>query len=288
MNTNEILAYNQIDSDEDLGFAIKRMETIHQQQNSATEAPHRHHYYTLIWVKEGQGIHTIDFKDYSLDTNTIFFVNPGQVHQLQVEGMPKGEVILFTDEFLATHGISTDFINNLRIFRDCDENPPLYIDEGKAKRLATFCQSMHDLSSQQFDYRNEAIGAYLKLFLIECHRTCTIEPTATTPNAKQYINKQFKELVEQHYKTWHKVKEYAQHIGITSGHLNDTIKNLLGVSAKTYIQHRIALEAKRMAIFTDTTAKSIGYELGFSEPSHFQKFFKKEVGMPFSTFKKQY
>ena len=65
---------------------------------------------------------------------------------------------------------------------------------------------------------------------------------------------------------------------ISPDHLNRTIKSLIGKTAKEYIQSRIIIAAKRLIFFTDKSAKEIGYELGFSEASHFSAFFKKETG----------
>ncbi len=40
----------------------------------------------------------------------------------------------------------------------------------------------------------------------------------------------------------------------------------------------MALEAKRLMRFTDKQNQEIAHELGFNEPAHFSKFFKKMTG----------
>ncbi|MCG8579107.1 MAG: helix-turn-helix domain-containing protein, partial [Bacteroidales bacterium] len=38
------------------------------------------------------------------------------------------------------------------------------------------------------------------------------------------------------------------------------------------------LEAKRLLFYTDKTIKEITFELGFEEPAHFSRLFKKVTG----------
>ena len=45
------------------------------------------------------------------------------------------------------------------------------------------------------------------------------------------------------------------------------------------IQDRIILEAKRLLIYTDKSAKQITYDLGFEDSAYFSNFFKKHVSI---------
>lgn len=51
------------------------------------------------------------------------------------------------------------------------------------------------------------------------------------------------------------------------------------------IDGRIVLEAKRLLRYTPMRIKEIATELGFDDPSYFNKFFKKRVGMTPTDFK---
>ena len=84
---------------------------------------------------------------------------------------------------------------------------------------------------------------------------------------------------------WHQVKDYAELLCVTPNYLNEVIKLSINSSAKDFIQDRIILEAKRMAIFTGKSGKEIGFELGFEDPSHFSKFFKTNAGLSLQDFK---
>jgi YesN/AraC family two-component response regulator len=47
------------------------------------------------------------------------------------------------------------------------------------------------------------------------------------------------------------------------------------------------MEAKRMLLYTDKTAKEIGYELGYNDPAQFSKLFKKQTGLTATQFLKK-
>lgn len=52
------------------------------------------------------------------------------------------------------------------------------------------------------------------------------------------------------------------------------------------IQDRLVLEAKRLFYYTDKSAKEIAQELGFDDAAHFSRFFKNQLQVSPSEFKK--
>jgi AraC family transcriptional regulator, transcriptional activator of pobA len=268
-------------------FVIKTMEEIDRLLGGIADNPHRHNYYTVIWSLTATGKHIVDFKEYPIRPNHIFFVSPGQVHQIITDSKPTGYVILFTAEFLETHSIRKDFISNLKLFKNSNETPPLPLTDKIADALMPFVDKMLTAFYSKSDMSFDVIGAYLKLFLIECNGQCSLFPdshTQTIEVGKTLVNN-FKALVEKNYSRWHQVKYYADTLNVTPNYLNEVIKSTIKISAKDYIQDRLILEAKRMAVFTARSSKEIGFELGFEDPSHFSKFFKTNTGQPLQEFK---
>lgn len=274
-------------NDAPVPFAMKTMEEIDLALGGIADNPHRHNYYTVIWSFTATGKHIIDFKEYEILPNHLFFVSPEQVHQIITNPHPTGYVILFTPEFLEQNSIRPDFISNLKLFQKSDETPPLPIDSLMEGALRLFAEKMNSEFHSANEMRYETIGAYLKLFLIECNGHCSLSPQTKTPliEVGKSIVKNFKERVEIHYKTVHQVKEYAEMLHVSPNYLNEIIKSSVHISAKEYIQNRIALEAKRMIVFTDKSSKEIGYDLGFDDPSHFSKFVKSKLGQSLQDFR---
>jgi AraC family transcriptional regulator, transcriptional activator of pobA len=268
-------------------FVIQTIESLNGEMDADPEEPHRHNYFTVIWPFTGSGKHMIDFREHAIQPHHIFFVSPEQVHRISIETPVTGFLIRFTCEFLETYSIRQEFINNLRLFRSCDDSPPLPVSDSMKPHLLMFCKNMLEAFQSSGDMRFETVGAYLKLFLIECNTSCTIRPVGNPQNLEvgRTLIRRFKDMVDQHFSEWHQVKDYASGLNVTPGYLNEVIKTSIGQSAKEYIQNRLVLEARRLSLFTSQSFKEIGFGLGFSDPSHFSKFFKSSTGSSLQEFK---
>lgn len=103
------------------------MENIYTQAKGKTDVPHRHDYFTVLWSrKPANGRHIIDFREYELGTDSVFFVSPGQVHQVITPEEPQGWVITFSKSFLQHHHVSEEFIERINLFNSFEERPPLF------------------------------------------------------------------------------------------------------------------------------------------------------------------
>lgn len=282
----QIKKYGKINPGHNLNFRISKTEDIYEKTGGKADAPHRHDYYTVILTKSAKGKHVIDFHEFNLLPNQVYFVGPGQVHQVIEEEKPEGYALLFSPEFLVENNIPESFITNLNLFNDTGFAPPLEIDKNVCNILTNYCVQIESYVNSNMKLKEQAVGSLLQLFLIQCNNTCTIEfDTQTTQTGNQLL-KDFKSLLDNNYKKEHKASFYASKLFITPDHLNRTIKSLTGKTSKEFIQSRIVLAAKRMILFTELTIKEIGYELGFSDPGNFSAFFKNCTGYPISEFKK--
>ncbi|MBO9728663.1 MAG: helix-turn-helix domain-containing protein [Chitinophaga sp.] len=90
--------------------------------------------------------------------------------------------------------------------------------------------------------------------------------------------KQYMQLVNDNYIEKRTVNEYAAMLSITPKYLSEYIKNTTGQNALFFIHQRIITEAKSLILYTSLDISEICYQLNFSDPANFNKFFKKNVG----------
>jgi len=109
---------------------------------------------------------------------------------------------------------------------------------------------------------------------------------------KQDLNQkrvfQFLELMETSFLTKTTTEYYAGQLKISSKRLNQILKEKLNRTAKQIIQQRQITEAKRGLIREEISTKELAFLLGFDSLSSFSRFFKKNVGVSPSVFKKQH
>ncbi|MDD2475053.1 MAG: helix-turn-helix transcriptional regulator [Dysgonamonadaceae bacterium] len=283
-----VKTYQKVYSEEgNVSFGIFRMEDIYIEQHGKADDPHRHNYYTVLIVKQAKGIHKIDFNTYKFSNNQIYFVAPGQVHQVATTEKPIGLAMTFSNHFLVENSIPISFIDSLNLFQNYGQSPPLLPNKKQFETIEHFANQIFKLNYNDDNMRCQSIGAFLKLLLIECNNICCINPIEMDVDTTgDNLIRAFKKAVEKNYQKEHSTAYYANELYITPDHLNRTFKAKTGTTAKDYIQSRIITEAKRLLYFTDLASKEIAYELGFNEPANFSAFFKKHTQLSPSNFKK--
>ncbi len=98
-----------------------------------------------------------------------------------------------------------------------------------------------------------------------------LEPTGATVDA-------LRKLVEEHFQKERQLAFYADKLAMTVDRLNDHVRRATGVTAGHLIRQRVLTEAKRQLVFTSLPIHEIAYDLAFSDPSHFARFFRKQTG----------
>lgn len=285
----KVKTYHKINAtNEYSNFSISRMEDIYTIRGGKVDEPHRHDFFTVLVIEQAQGIHKVDFNTYPLESQQVFFVSPGQVHQVIEKVASTGFVMTFSSQFLIENSVHISFIESLNLFHDYGESPPLKPTSTQFAKLKSYTAEIFQLFNSEAKMKNLSIGSFLKLFLIDCNIICSCDPTQVNEDiSENRIIRAFKKEVERSFKIEHSTTHYAKQLNLSADHLNRIIKTTIGKTSKEYIQSRIMIEAKRLLFFSKLSAKEIGFELGFSEPANFSAFFKKHAKCSPSNFKKK-
>ncbi len=273
--------------DQSLFFGISRMEDVYDNHQGRPDTPHRHDYYTVMLIKQGRGRHLLDFVEYELRGLQAYFIAPGQVHQVVEAERPLGYAIVFSNQFLLENNIPLRFIEDLNLFNDYLDQPPLQLSQEEYEKLAGYSEEMITLFRRPLKFNSQALGAYLKLFFIHCNNLCSLNfDDLEKKQGASALLKKFKEMLDLQHASWHTATEYAEALNVSADHLNRVVKSMVGRTVKEMIQSRIVMAAKRLLYFSDLSAKEIGYSLGFSEPANFSSFFKNCTGTSPTSFRK--
>lgn len=268
-------------------FDLKGLEVIYQNSNGENDIPHRHDYYTIIFIEKGEGIHFVDFTEYKIEDQSIYFILPGQIHRVAFTSIPKGYIITFTEEFLIANSIPEKLINEIYLFNDYGLSPPLNIADMDLIIYQNLVAQMNYFAKSLQIYTQEAVGSLVKVFLIQCNNDCNWRKSNNPQliETSNHILRKFKQLLNKNYTTVHLVSNYAFELDVTSDYLNKIVKNTTGKSVKDHIQNKLIIEAKRSLLFSNISNKELAYALGFEESAHFNNFFKKMTGKTPSEFR---
>lgn len=250
--------------------------------------PHRHDFYTIYWIKKGKLLHTIDTITYEVKKNTLFFVAPGQVHNLQATEKIDGFMIAFRDAFMCLKDQTQVSGINSGLFFNSQFSSVIHLNDEQEKDIdAVVRLMMKELTLQEPEY-DMALHGLLRYFLVLASRIKG-ENVGISPEQHAVHNSsvflKFKNLIEEKYQELKTVSDYAGLLHIKPVLLNEISKQLSGITAGEHIRNRVILEAQRYLYNTDLTAKEIAYKLGFDDPHYFSRFFKKYTSQSPSEFK---
>ncbi|NJN34736.1 MAG: helix-turn-helix domain-containing protein [Saprospiraceae bacterium] len=133
--------------------------------------------------------------------------------------------------------------------------------------------------------QGEMLRVMLKRLIIKLTRLAKKQHAQNTSQPALDIIRQYNLLVENNYKKLHQVRDYADMLHKSP----KTLANLFALNGQPsplqIILDRLALEARRLLIYTPKTLSEITFELGFEELAHFSRFFKNAVGQSPSEFR---
>ncbi|MHA6697921.1 AraC family transcriptional regulator [Chryseobacterium sp. A301] len=258
------------------GFNIYEFETFLKDAEHLSKS-HRHNFYTFIFTLKGHGSHVIDFEEYELNAGRLFFINYDQIHSWNIQGDLKGYVILFSRSFY-----NLIYTGNESIKSDSAlDNLPSYIDvapEEMGSWTVLFESIYYEFLKGQ-EFSNEIICLFLKACVLKIQQSPEQSNYRNNKtDHKSALVQEFVLLVGQHFRELKLTKDYAKLLSITPNYLNAVVKEVLGKAAGTLIKNRTVLEAKRLLAHSNLSVRQVSLELGFSDNSHFGKYFRNEVG----------
>lgn len=244
--------------------------------------PHIHKFYEVVWFCDGGGTHSVDFVDYPVEENSIFFIAPGQVHHFD-STLHKGYTLLFASDFLNTEHSEHDTSLRYNVFSAYNEKPFIVLNTPYSiSAFNNFFKKVEmELARKNAFGHEEFLQCLLRIGLLFLERgAIEVHSERRNPaSTSQKIFMQFRLMIEQYYTEMHSVKDYAAKMNISTQYLNRSVSECTAHSPLQLITNRIILEAKRQLRYSDLQIKQIAFNLGYEDPSYFVKQFKRETGM---------
>src|SRR5499427_4388639 len=271
------------DPPDDQAFDFIHIETISSRSSvhDWTIRAHRHrNLFQILLVERGGG-------DMSLEATTARFTAPAAIllpatvaHGFRfIPRETEGWVVSFTED--VTHGLGGRHGEALARLRALAAEPVVPLAEEELARLSALCRDLYEERFLAREGFRLAMRGYLALIAIAVARLAASQERSgavTLRPADPTVGK-LRQLVETHFRTQRLLTFYAEAMAMTPDRLNDHVKRATGVTAGHLIRQRVLTEAKRQLVFTNQAIHEIAYDLAFSDPSHFTRFFRKQTGM---------
>lgn len=263
------------------GFRIESMPDFLLEDTFDDCSPHTHNFYEILWFKEGKGKHMVDFVEYDVKPNTLFFLSPGQIHHFDHNEGYCGITIKMCTDFMKDESATDSLFVKYNVFHTFDTVPYYRLDEATAEVLSRTVEAMKVEAQNNGEFGNaEYLKALLRIFLIKVLRRGMQDGELPLSNMKpsHLLFIRFRRMVEQEYMRMHTVQEYAYRLNVAQRTLNKCVNECSHTSPLAFINERIMLEAKRLIRYSNLMIKEIAFRLGYDDPSYFVKQFKKRTG----------
>ncbi|MDO1501617.1 AraC family transcriptional regulator [Winogradskyella maritima] len=265
-----------------MDFTIHRMEKVHP--NPVTSPIFRANYFSFLVVKSGKSYYTIDSHKFDVSASTLYFTNPGHLKSFGIEEVVNGYIITTSEQFLKEN-VNNDVFSEFH-FLLSETVPPTQLTDVQLERLLNFCEQLETAYSNTSALRDKILSSLFVVFLLNIKEILMAnEQFVIALDRDSEIVQQFKKDLEVVVRSDKinqsdlKVSAFAKAQSLNAAYFSTVIKTKTGQTASYWVQQKLVDESKALLKNSTRTIKSIAYKLGYSEPTHFTKFFKNATQM---------
>lgn len=251
---------------------IGRIETLKNYVLDSTL--HQLSFYEIIFIQEGSGNFILDENKISIRPRTIIFTSPGQIRCWNIEKKVKGYTLFFEKDFLHLFFSDELFLYRFQYFHQYTYPSEIKIDRASFGKCLQLLQEIEQEFQELQNDSNHLIRSLLYQLLVILNRYYA---DVYSVQRDTYVHSdfyRFRSLLEKRFLEDQTVEAYTQMLNISPGFLNKICKKYSGLSALQMIHQKLISEIKKQ-LHQNRSAKEICYEFGFSDPSNFNRFFKK-------------
>jgi len=279
--------------EDEMDFTILSIPEIHHQIPFKSPIL-RADYFSFILTINGLGVYYLDDTKFPFDSRTIYFTNPGHTKSYELNESKEAYLITLTENFLREY-VHPEIYDEFP-FLLAEIVPPKTLSEKKIKEYETLYKHILDEFEKSSIYKKKILGNLFVVLLLKIKEDFWLDYNPIMEgNKNSQIVKSFKQLLEKEFKIIAsdsmanrrpQVIDFANELHLHPNYLNSVIRSKTGKTINEWLTDRTLAAAKSLLRNSSLSSKEIAYKLGFSEPTHFNRFFRNHVKTTPSEFRK--
>lgn len=277
----------------EINFTILSIPDIHFQ--IPFKSPKlRADYFSFILTIDGSGVYYLDENKFSFSSNSIYFTNPGHLKSYELNDSKEAYIISFTEGFLREN-VHPNIYDEFPFLLAEIVSPQELTDKKLQDFKTLYLQIFHEFESTSA-YKNKILGNLVTVLLLKMKEDSWLSynpihegnrSSQIVNKFKQFLDEEFKKILElKHVENKLQAQNFAEKLNLHPNYLNSVIKTKTGKTVNEWISKRSISVAKSLLMNDSNSIKKIAFQLGFSEATHFSRFFKKHTKISPSTFRK--
>ena len=231
----------------------------------------------LLFIRDGSGIMQMDGQELPIQAPALLIVPATVVHGFRFARGTRGFVVTAAQPLIRTLQAREPQLR--RVF-----TAPLCLGLAGGAAAATDLEQLIDRLRRETVWEAPAnrlaAEAWLAAVMIAALRLLPAEPCGRSrlrgPVAT--LVDRFRDLLDERCRSGWSVERYAKQLAVTPGKLRAACLAVSGKPPRQLLHDRVLLEARRALTYTDLTIAQTAYQLGFSDPGYFSRFFSTHAG----------
>lgn len=246
---------------------------------------HGHTHYELVYIHNGSGIHLVNSSRLPYQKGDLFIIGPEDEHYFEIARSTHFTFIKFTDDYFAGNKIysqtdpflslNPESIMKNKLLKEIKlkmDKTCVSILKNTIENIVSYNSNKDIVRSPLMFYQILSVFGLIK----EAVAKLNIRIDNGQPDKEEmiyYINQNI------YQPALTQIKNIASHFSISPTYFSDYFKHKFGMCYRNYINdYRISIIEKRLAI-PSIALSQISDEFGFTDMSHFNKFYKKHKGV---------
>ncbi|MBD1262218.1 AraC family transcriptional regulator [Maribacter polysiphoniae] len=244
----------------------------------------------ILFVEKGSLKVSINLITHTLKKNeSIAVAQKSVIQMLEISDDLSVININFSTKFIVDNFFKSNSIDAFSYFTH-NNAPKLKLSKQEGKMFKIMARILKDYNKkEQAIFKEEIIR---NTFGVIAYKFAEIFKR-TYPDLKVELSRQeelairFWNILQENVKIERSVQFYANTLNVTTGHLSKTLKEVSGKTASQLIEAAVIIEARLLLQDPKLSISQITEELNFPDQSFFGKYFKKQMGLSPSAYRKE-
>lgn len=257
-------------------FEIEPFETENKKP-----LPYKKRDYYKVSLLEGNSLMQYADKVIRIPKQALIFTNPYIPYCWKhFESVHKGHYAIFSDDFFYSYSK----LSKYSVFQPKGHHV-FELDDEQLAWVKDIFAKMHKEIASTYEFKLDVLRMLTQELIHFAMKLKPSESQQHTLNAAERISTLFFELLGRQFPLdelhprveLRTASEFAEKLNIHPNYLNRVLKETVDKTTSQIIQERILREAKILLKDTSWNISEIAYGLGFTEATHFNNFFKKQL-----------
>jgi len=275
-------------------FTTKDLDVLEfESVNEWGYAKHNHNFFELTFILKGSGQHILNESIIDYKEGDVFFLTPKDEHEFIIATPTQFGILKFTEQlFLEKTNLTSSTywrknLDSVIFYANIIPESIIAFDKDREQLFCLYGLIKNEIENMLVYGRNVLIELFGALLIIISRnlKSSLKELPKTNVSEKEKIDS-ILTYVRQNIlnKERIKIKAIAAEFYMSPNYVSVFIKKHAGISIQQYVIQTKLKMAERLLKQTNLTISEIAEKIGFVDTSHFNKIFKKYIGLNPSEF----